>query len=210
MYKRQLYNELAWTYDIVSWLISLGLWKTWVYTTLPHLRGEAVLELAHGPGHLLQALVERGLHPIGLDLSPYMGHLARRRLSRRGYTVPLVRAYAQVLPFRNACFTAVVATFPTEFILDPATLREVARVLRSEGRLVIVPWALPRGSDPLSRFLGWLYRATGQTGPPYPRWEAGLKEAGFAPRVIRERIRDSEVMLIVAEKEHIENYRTLS
>ena len=66
---RQLYNELACTYDLVAWVVSLGQWKAWGRTAIPHLPGKRVLELGHGPGHLLVAMAERGLTPVGLDLS---------------------------------------------------------------------------------------------------------------------------------------------
>ena len=208
LFFRLLYNEFAWTYDLVAWVVSLGQWKAWGRTAIPHLTSrpaqhpqcERVLELAHGPGHLLVAMAERCLSPMGLDFSPYMGRLARRRLRRAGLTVPLVRARAQALPFCDRCFDSAVAAFPTESILNPTTLREIARILRSDGRLVVVAWARLSGHDPLSRFIGWLYQVTGQ-GEPLPRdGEAVAVEAGFILRTDWERVGRSEVMLVVAEK----------
>ena len=52
---RLLYHELAWTYDLVSRVVSLGQWRTWQRTALEHLaarRGDPILELAHGTGDL--------------------------------------------------------------------------------------------------------------------------------------------------------------
>ena len=200
LFFRLLYNEMAWTYDLVAGVVSLGQWQAWGRTAIDHLRGERVLELAHGPGHMLAALAERGLSPVGLDLSPYMGRLARRRLRRRGQSVPLVRARAQALPFRAGCFDSSVATFPTEFILSPATLRETARVIRPGGRLVIVAWAGLGEHNPLVRFIGWLYRVTGQGEPQPGAGEQLVLDAGFTPRVVRERVGRSQVMLLVAQK----------
>jgi len=204
LFFRLLYNEFAWTYDLVAWVVSLGQWKAWGCTAIPHLAShlqcERVLELAHGPGHLLVTMAERGLAPVGLDLSPHMGRLARRRLRRAGLTVPLVRACAQALPFCDRCFDSAVATFPTEFILDPAALREAARVLRSGGRLVVVAWARLSERDPSSRFIGWLYQVTGQGEPLPGDGEAVVVEAGFIPRTEWEQVGCSEVMLVVAEK----------
>ncbi len=200
LFFRLLYNELAWTYDLVAWMVSLGQWQAWGRTAIPHLREDRVLELAHGPGHLLATMAERGLVPVGLDLSPYMGRLAKQRLGKGSLAVPLVRARAQALPFRDGVFDSAVATFPTEFILDSATLREAARVLRPAGRLVVVAWVRLGERDPLSRFIGWLYRVTGQGEPVPSSKEATIVEAGFAPRTAWERVGRSEVMLVVAEK----------
>ena len=198
---RLLYNEFAWTYDLVAWVVSLGQWKSWGRTAIPHLRGKWVLELAHGPGHLLVAMAQRGLSPVGLDLSPAMGRQARRRLRRRqDLTVPLVRARAQALPFRDGCFDSAVATFPAEFILAQATLREAARVLRPDGRLVVVAGAFLSGRDPLSRFIWWLYRITGQGELLPDRSKALLARAGFSARITWEEAKYSKVLLVTAEK----------
>lgn len=197
---RLLYNEFAWTYDLVAWAVSLGQWKGWGRTTISHLRGKRVLELAHGPGHLLVAMAEHELSPVGLDLSPYMGRLAKRRLGKEGLAVPLVRARAQSLPFRDGCFDSAVSTFPTEFILDPATLREVARVTGPAGRLVVGACVRLGERDPIFRFLRSLYRLTGQAEPLPAGSEAVLSDAGFAPHTMWERVGLNEVMLVVADK----------
>ena len=208
LFFRLLYNELAWTYDLVAWVVSLGQWNAWGRVAIPHLRGEWVLELAHGPGHLLVAMARQGLAPVGLDRSSHMGRLARRRLRKHGLAVPLVKARAQALPFRDGCFDSAVATFPADFIIDSVTLRETARVLhspelaqgRSGGRLVVVAWARLTGRDPLSRLIGWLYRVTGQAEPLPAEGEAVVVEAGFTPHTTWERVGRSEVMLVTADR----------
>ena len=84
---RLLYNELAWTYDWVSWAVSLGRWRSWQRVALPLLdapRDGSVLELAHGTGNLLLDMLEAGLLPTGYDLSPNMGRNAQRKLRRAG------------------------------------------------------------------------------------------------------------------------------
>lgn len=207
---RLLYNEFAWTYDLVAWTVSLGQWKAWGRTAIPHLRGKQVLELAHGPGHLLVTMEERGLMPVGIDLSPYMGRIAKRRLDRAYLGVPLVRARAQALPFCDGCFDSTVATFPAEFIIDPATLHETARVLTAEGRLVVTAWVRLSERDLLSRFIGWLYRITGQ-GEPLPGvGEATIARAGFAADAAWERVGHSQVMLVVAERRPDDSRRDIT
>jgi ubiquinone/menaquinone biosynthesis C-methylase UbiE len=133
------YREFAWTYDTVAWLVSAGLWNHWARTVLPHLHGRT-LELGFGPGHLQLALATRPA-VTGLDASPQMNALAARRMRRAGYQPRLTCGYAQDLPFPNAAFDTVVATFPADYILDPRTHAEVRRVLAPGGRLVVVPFA---------------------------------------------------------------------
>jgi ubiquinone/menaquinone biosynthesis C-methylase UbiE len=201
LFFRLLYNEFAWTYDLVAWAVSLGQWQAWGRTAIPHLRGKRVLELAHGPGHLLVAMAGRGLAPVGLDLSSHMGHLARRRLTKDGtLTVPVVRARTQALPFRDGCFDSTVATFPAEFIMALDTLREAARVLAPGGRWVIVPGAVLSGRDPLSRFIWWLYRITGQGDVLLGRGKALLEQAGFSVDATWEEAKHSQVLVVTADK----------
>lgn len=179
---RFIYGPGAWAYDAVAWGVSRGRWVEWGAAALPFLTGGPVLELAHGPGHLLVRMARRGLWAVGLDLSPQMGARARRRLRRAGRIPRLVRARAQRLPFPDRSFRAVVATFPTEFILDPLTAREVARVLRPDGVAVAVPVAVPGGKGPLARALRLLYRLTGQDRSPSEADFRVWRDAGFQVR----------------------------
>jgi ubiquinone/menaquinone biosynthesis C-methylase UbiE len=168
---RWLYHEGAWAYEGVAALVSMGRWTHWVTRVLDQVEGTRVLELGHGPGHLLAAMARQGLHPVGLDPSPAMGRRARRRT---GASVPLVRGRAQALPFRDGSFDTVVTTFPAPFIREPRTWQEAARVLRPGGRVVVLFAAQPPPS-----LVGlpwrWLYRLAGLRSPEgYP--EALLRD----------------------------------
>ena len=156
-----LYHGGAWAYDGVAALASMGRWTRWVTRVLDQVEGTWVLELGHGPGHLLAAMARQGLRPVGLDPSPAMGQRARRRT---GSSVPLVRGRAQALPFRDEVFDTVVATFPAPFIRDPRTWQEAARVLRPGGRVVVVFAAQPPPSL-LGVLWRWLYRLAGLQPP---------------------------------------------
>ncbi|NJO77779.1 MAG: methyltransferase domain-containing protein [Cyanobacteria bacterium RM1_2_2] len=137
---RLLYNELAFTYDTVSSVVSLGEWRCWQRSTIGYLPQQGlILELAHGTGNLQLDLHAAGFKPVGYDLSPYMGRIAQRKLRKAGYPVRLARGKAQQLPYGREAFSGVVSTFPTDFILAPETLHEIHRVLQADGVLVIVP-----------------------------------------------------------------------
>ncbi len=198
---RLLYNELAWTYDLVAWLVSFGQWKEWGQAALPYLVGQHILELGHGPGHLLVALAERGFRPTGLDLSPQMARLAHRRLRGSGTPLTLVRGRAQELPFPAHTFDSIVSTFPTAYIFDPETLVEVARVVRPGGRLVSVMGARLTGRDPFSRFIEWLYSVTGQRRTlSTESGETLFAAAGLAMRHVQVELGRSQVQLLVADR----------
>jgi ubiquinone/menaquinone biosynthesis C-methylase UbiE len=204
-----LYNELAWTYDLVSWLVSLGSWRNWQQAALPFVVGRQLLEVGHGPGHMLVALQAAGFSVFGLDLSAYMGRLAQKRT-----TVPLVQGRVQELPFAGASFDTVLSTFPTEYIVFPETLRAVHRVLRPNGRFIVVPEGHLTGTTPLHHFIEWLYDITGQRRGPFsldeehqwphqdqwPLLQQHFQAAGF--EMIREHIQlaHSSVAVLIAQK----------
>jgi ubiquinone/menaquinone biosynthesis C-methylase UbiE len=199
---RLLYHEFAWSYDLVAAVVSLGRWNEWVASALPFLHGPRILEIGHGPGHLQLALHERGFLPVGLDESHQMGRQARRRIKTRGYRPLLIRGKANDLPLTSSSFDQVVATFPSEFIFQPATLDEIRRVLLPSGELIVLPAAWITGASFLERMAAALSRITGQT----PEWEnlegfeetlaSHFQKAGLHPQFHLERL-DSSALLFI-------------
>lgn len=175
---RLLYNEFAWTYDFVSWIVSLGEWRKWQYAALAFVAGERVLELAHGTGHLLPRLHERGFTTVGMDLSPAMGRIASGRLRRLGIRIPLLQGSAMALPYANDSFDCIVTTFPTNFVVDERALAEFGRILPPNGRLVIVPSGSLRANGPIERLISLAFAITGQAAdsdvdhPIFEEWVA--------------------------------------
>ncbi len=202
---RLLYNEFAFIYDPVSRLVSFGQWRRWQRAALRYIRAapdDVVLELAHGTGSLQLDLRARGYRTVGLDLSPYMGRLARRKMLRHGWHPRLVRGSALALPFPAEVFPTIVTTFPTDFILAPATLAEAYRVLRPGGRLVICATGRITGRDPLSRLLELAYKVTGQRARiDLDAITKGFRTAGFRAEFISREVAGGEVWLLLAEKD---------
>ena len=199
-----LYHQFAWTYDFVAACVSLGHWKAWVLGTLPYIKGQSVLEVGHGPGHLQLALNEAGYQVYGLDESRFMSRLASSRLKKKQYPLRLSRGYAQDLPFAHDSFDSLVSTFPTEYIFDPQTLAEVHRVLTPGGQLVILPVAWITGGRPLERLAAWLFRVTGQAqgqpGQLNPLIQERFTRAGFHVRGEAVRQGPSLLLFIIASK----------
>lgn len=119
--------------------------------------GQAVLDVGCGDGALSEALRQAGAARVaGCDPDPRM--VARARIRASG-TDPGAYAVARAehLPYRDATFDLATMVTVLAFVPDPAAaLREIARVLKPGGRLVIADlgrwslWALSR------RVRGWL------------------------------------------------------
>ena len=182
---RHFYNRFAFTYDFVSAVVSRGDWRAWTGAAIPFLRGPRLLELAFGTGNLQLDLAQAGFRPIGVDLSPYMIAITRRKLESRALPVRLVRAHARRLPFPDGHFDSIVMTFPPGFATDIRVMDELHRVLSPAGRLVWVdvPYLYPR--DRWSRLLNWALRIAGGAAEPRARELSGLdhRPARSGPRI---------------------------
>jgi ubiquinone/menaquinone biosynthesis C-methylase UbiE len=143
------------------------------------------------------ALRASNVAAFGLDTSAQMGRLARKRGAQR-----LVRAAAPVLPFRSGTFDQIVATFPTEYILQPETLRAIKRLLASTGMLVILPVAWLRGTSLPERAMAALFRITGQAGDWDGSFSEQVRAAGFRVEERRIDIQHSEVMLLLCHPQN--------
>lgn len=208
---RLLYNELAWTYDAVSWTVSLGHWRKWQTAALAYVQGEQVLEIAHGPGHMLVALHQKGYKTMGLDLSAAMGRQAADNLQQNDLTikndVPLIRSRVQDLPFTDGSFDTVLSQFPTAFIAEQETLGAVYRVLKPNGRLVILPEGHLTGEGMVRQTIDWLFKVTGQRpddlatqAEMWGQFEMILQQVGFETAVHQHALEGSVATIIVGTK----------
>jgi ubiquinone/menaquinone biosynthesis C-methylase UbiE len=123
-----LYTRLAWSYDMVNWLVSGGLWYRWTEQALPFVGGGPVLEVGCGRGRLLDLLARQGQSVTGVDRSLQMARYAARQSGQ-----PVVRADGRALPFPDHHFAVLITTFPAPYILEPQTQREFARVVQPGG-----------------------------------------------------------------------------
>jgi ubiquinone/menaquinone biosynthesis C-methylase UbiE len=212
----RFYREFAWTYDTVAALVSAGHWREWALVVLPKVRGQ-VLELGCGTGHLQRALARHPALVVGLDRSPQMLNHTYKRLKREHFTAHLLRADAQYLPLLATNFDTIVATFPTDYITTPETLRNIKRVLRPHGQLLVVLGARLTHSTLYQRFVDLAYRLTLQrhTATPQPqspfdpmaeRLIAAFAAEGLYAEARWVRAPGGEVFLISAEPIHATNY----
>ena len=133
-----LYHTFAWAYDGVAWLVSFGYWSRWRLDALQYVIPGAILETGFGTGTLLIEMTESGMDVTGLELSAQMQRVTGRKLKRRDVAVKRVLGRVERLPFPARKFMNILSTFPSNYIFDEETCKEVHRVLDKSGRWVIL------------------------------------------------------------------------
>jgi len=202
-----LYHSIAWSYNLVAAIVSLGMWNQWIESVIPFLDDGPILEIGFGTGYLQAWMQQKNHFGVGLDESWQMIRQTRTRLARQGYEYRLARGLAQDLPFRDQVFSRVVATFPSEYIRDPATLHEIWRALQPGGYLIVLPVAWITGRSLPHRLAAGLFRLTNEAPPRetiHSTWlvpfERQIKQSGFHFEQIFISLKHSEVLIIQAKK----------
>ena len=194
-----MFERVARRYDLANHLLSGGLdfwWRARASEIVRRWQPRQLLDLATGSGDL--ALTIQNKLPeceiTGADFSPEMLAAARRKGLQK-----TVVADALDLPFAEASFDVVTVAFGLRNMADwPAAIREMARVLRAGGHLLVLDFSLPRGRlRPLYRLylhrcLPWIaglvtgergaYQYLGSSIEKFPSGEAMIRlmeENGF-------------------------------
>jgi demethylmenaquinone methyltransferase/2-methoxy-6-polyprenyl-1,4-benzoquinol methylase len=154
-----MFDGVASRYDRTNTILSFGQDRVWRRATRQALDlkpGERVLDLAAGTGVSTEELARSGATAIGVDIS--LGMLRAGRAARPDVT--LVAGDALALPFRDGVFDAATISFGLRNVHDTdAALRELARVTRPGGRLVICEFSHPTNAAFRAVYLEYLMRA---------------------------------------------------
>ena len=142
---KALFAPLGPTYDRVGAVLSFGQdprWRRFLVSRVPA-DGGHVLDVATGTGLVAARLLQAGHRVTGLDQSPDMLAVARKRFGDR---VELVEGSADALPLADASFDHLTFTYLLRYVDEPgAVLRELARVVRPGGTIAMLEFGLPRG-----------------------------------------------------------------
>jgi demethylmenaquinone methyltransferase/2-methoxy-6-polyprenyl-1,4-benzoquinol methylase len=169
-----MFDAIADRYDFLNHLLSAGLDKRWRRRAVDVLQltgRETVLDLCTGTADL--AIAAMSGHPcarrvIGIDFSPAMLQIGNEKVRRGGAVGPtlpgpiapieLVRGDATRIPLADASIDAATIGFGIRNVDQPVVAcREIVRVLRPGGKLVILEFSLPR-SPTLRNFYLWYFR----------------------------------------------------
>jgi SAM-dependent methyltransferase len=122
--------------------------------------GTRVLDVATGTGNAAIAAARCGCHVTGVDYVPQLLERGRARAAAEGLWVDFTEGDAEILPFANASFDAVLSCVGVMFATNQdRAAAEMVRVCRPGGTMALASWT-PEG------FIGGLFRTIGRHVPP--------------------------------------------
>jgi demethylmenaquinone methyltransferase / 2-methoxy-6-polyprenyl-1,4-benzoquinol methylase len=148
----ELFAPLAPTYDRYARLLSFGQdprWRRFLVSRIDVGPEHTVLDVATGTAAVAIELVQRtGCRVVGLDQSREMLETGARRVDTASLEdrIELVEGTAERLPFPDTAFDGLTFTYLLRYVADPgATMRELARVVRSGGTIAMLEFGVPHG-----------------------------------------------------------------
>ncbi|MBU1359835.1 MAG: bifunctional demethylmenaquinone methyltransferase/2-methoxy-6-polyprenyl-1,4-benzoquinol methylase UbiE [Gammaproteobacteria bacterium] len=157
---RGVFDSVATRYDLMNDLMSAGLHRAWkAYTVMVANVGEGsrVLDIAGGTGDLAIAFQKKvgasGL-VVHTDINEAMLRTGRDRLIDAGVSLPTAVCDAEQLPFPDNHFDVVSVAFGLRNMTHKdLALKEMARVLKSRGKLLVLEFSAV--AKPLRKAYDW-------------------------------------------------------
>jgi ubiquinone/menaquinone biosynthesis C-methylase UbiE len=169
-----------------------GVWAPILVELAQPRPSERVLDVACGTGvvaRIAAARVGPSGAVVGIDLNPGMLSVARSAVSpdlRSGGQLQWQEASADKLPFPDGSFNIVYCQLGLQFFADrPAALREMRRVLGTEGRLALMVWRGIHESLGFAALADALQRHVGQAAAAIMRAPFGLSNADALEALVR-------------------------
>ncbi len=157
---RGVFDSVASKYDVMNDLMSMGLhraWKAYTVAVAAVREGDKVLDIAGGTGDLARAFAKkvgsRGT-VVHTDINAAMLSQGRNRLLDEGLALPTSICDAEALPFPTGAFDLVSVAFGLRNMTHKdQALREMTRVLRPGGRLLVLEFS--KVAAPLEKAYDW-------------------------------------------------------
>ena len=149
-YVSSLFDAIAHRYDLLNHLLSGGVdlyWRRKAIDTLRSLKPRRILDVATGTADL--AIASLRLKPesvVGIDIAEKMLAIGREKLEKKGLgaIITLESGEAEHLAFPDGSFDASIVAFGARnFEHLEQGLREMGRVLRPGGRIVVLEFSRP-------------------------------------------------------------------
>ncbi len=156
---RRMFDAVAQRYDVTNDVLSLGQdrrWRRLVLDAVDPRPGQRVLDLAAGTGTSSEPFAARGAQVVPCDFSLGMLQVGKRARP----ALPFVAGDGTRLPFADETFDAATISFGLRNIVDPAAgLRELRRVTKPGGRLVVCEFSHPTFAPFRTVYTEYLMRA---------------------------------------------------
>lgn len=155
---RAMFDSIAPTYDKLNHLLSLNIDKIWRKRAVERIienRPQKVLDIACGTGDSTIALAKAGVPVvIGLDISEGMLKVAEEKVADLGYDIRFQVGDALNIPFESDSVDGVMIAFGVRNFEDrEGSLKEILRVLKPGGKLLILELSVPQ-----SKVLEFFYK----------------------------------------------------
>ncbi|MCX7987911.1 MAG: bifunctional demethylmenaquinone methyltransferase/2-methoxy-6-polyprenyl-1,4-benzoquinol methylase UbiE, partial [Thermodesulfovibrio sp.] len=143
---KSMFDKIVGRYDFLNRLLSFGqdiFWRKKMAKETLDGKTRLVLDLATGTGDSARELLKESIKVIGVDISFEMLRIALKKMENN-FTSLSASAYQ--LPFRDDSFDAVTCAFGIRNMHDTEkALREINRVIKKGGKLIILEFSLPEG-----------------------------------------------------------------
>ena len=148
---RRLFNSIASDYDRLNHILSLNIDKGWRRKAVKEIADKdspvKVLDVACGTGDFtieIAKKVSAGSEVIGVDISEGMMEIGKEKMLKAGVTAEMTVADCESLPYDQNTFDRIAVGFGVRnFEHLDLGLREMCRVLKPDGKLVILELSLP-------------------------------------------------------------------
>jgi len=161
------YSKYTKAYDLAVKLFPL--WKTWIKAVIPYIEGNRILEASFGTGYLLLQYANN-YETYGIDFNDKMIEMAKKNLSRKGIKASLQWANVEKLPFPDSYFDTIVNTMAfSGYPNGKDAMAEFYRVLKENGRLLIVDFDYPSNRNIFGYWLTKLMESFGDTIRDIPK-----------------------------------------
>lgn len=148
-----MFDSIAWKYDFLNHLLSFGIDRLWrrraIKIISKSFKNPYILDVATGTGDLAIAAMKLNPEKIsGIDISQKMLAIGKIKIDRKGYKgkIDLIEADSENIPFCDSVFDVAMVAFGVRNFSDPLKgLKEMRRVIRPEGMIMVLEFSKPTG-----------------------------------------------------------------
>lgn len=157
MQSKQLpFSRIHRHYQRLNHILSFGLDNVWRRRAIRELdleQGQRLLDIGVGSGDMLNCASISGITKVGIDPEMKMIEIGKYLLYHR------VQGIAEKLPFDDGSFDRLASAFVLRNLIDrQLAFKELFRILKSDGKGVILEMSPPKGSHPVGWIIRWYIR----------------------------------------------------